>query len=121
MIRRTQTNTYSELPFGETLNSTGTTANPFTYSGQFGVTGEPGVLPPGSSPLYLMTNRAYSSGLGRFTSPDPSGFGGGDTNLYRYVGNSPVAGGDPSGLHIVKKTMIDDQPGDPGQGLAQAG
>lgn len=31
-------------------------------------------------------------------SEDPSGFGGGDSNLYRYAGNSPTNGTDPSGL-----------------------
>ena len=30
-------NSYSYLPFGQLLSSTGTAANPFTYVGQFGV------------------------------------------------------------------------------------
>ncbi len=36
--------------------------------------------------------------LGRFTSRDPIGFAGGDTNLYSYVGQNPVNFVDPSGL-----------------------
>jgi hypothetical protein len=34
----------------------------------------------------------------RFISPDPSGFAGGDPNLYAYVGNSPTNSVDPLGL-----------------------
>ncbi len=36
--------------------------------------------------------------LGRFTSKDPIGFAGGDTNLYSYVGQNPVNFVDPWGL-----------------------
>ena len=36
---------------------------------------------------------------GRFISEDPIGFEAGDTNLYRYVGNSPHNFTDPSGLY----------------------
>jgi RHS repeat-associated protein len=42
--------------------------------------------------------RWYDPVTGRFISRDPSGFGGGDTNLYRYVGNGPTDAIDPSGL-----------------------
>jgi hypothetical protein len=45
-----------------------------------------------------MRARYYAPYLMRFISPDPLGFGGGDTNLYRYVGNDPVDFTDPSGL-----------------------
>ena len=43
-------------------------------------------------------NRWYDSQTGRWISQDPIGFGGGDANLYRYVGNSPTNATDPSGL-----------------------
>ena len=36
--------------------------------------------------------------MGRFVNEDPSGFDGGDVNLYRYCNNSPVINVDPSGL-----------------------
>jgi len=43
-------------------------------------------------------NRWYDSQTGRWVSQDPIGFGGGDANLYRYVGNHPSQSTDPSGL-----------------------
>ena len=48
----------------------------------------------------LQYNRAryYSPTLQRFISEDPSGFGGGDPNLYAYVGNDPINATDPSGV-----------------------
>ncbi len=41
--------------------------------------------------------RYYNPATGRFISQDPAGFGGGDVNLYRYVGNDPTAMTDPTG------------------------
>lgn len=43
-------------------------------------------------------NRWYDASIGRWLSEDPIGFSAGDVNLYRYVGNGPVNGTDPSGL-----------------------
>ena len=48
--------------------------------------------------LYYYRARYYDPALRRFISEDPLGFCAGDGNLQRYVGNSPVNGGDPSGL-----------------------
>ena len=87
-------NSYSYLPFGERLSTTGSAANPFTYEGQLGVV-------TASASLYLMQSRFYAPSLGRFTSPDPSVLGGGDVNLYRYVANQPTATVDPQGLSGV--------------------
>jgi RHS repeat-associated protein len=50
------------------------------------------------SGLYYFRNRYYSAELGRFVSRDPIGFGGGDLNLYRFVGNMPIDYLDPNGL-----------------------
>ena len=47
--------------------------------------------------LYYYRSRYYNPGMGRFIGEDSVGFGGGDANLYRYVGNSPVNGVDTSG------------------------
>jgi RHS repeat-associated protein len=48
----------------------------------------------------LSDNRArwYEPATGRFVNEDPSGFKGGDANLFRYVGNDPLNRIDPSGL-----------------------
>ncbi len=49
------------------------------------------------SKLYYMRARYYDPELGRFISEDPIGIAGG-LNLYKYAGNDPVNGRDPSGL-----------------------
>ena len=41
--------------------------------------------------------RDYDPVIGRWTTPDPLGFAGGDTNLYGYVLQDPVNGIDPYG------------------------
>ncbi len=45
--------------------------------------------------------RYYSSSDGRWTSPDPLGFRAGDTNVFRYIENSPLDFVDPLGLEKV--------------------
>jgi RHS repeat-associated protein len=47
--------------------------------------------------LYYYRARYYDAAIGRFISEDPMGFGAGDSNLYRYVGNSPTNFTDPTG------------------------
>jgi hypothetical protein len=42
----------------------------------------------------------------QFIGQDPWGFGGGDANLYRYVGNGPTNATDPLGLFLVDKAAI---------------
>ena len=42
-------------------------------------------------------NRWYDAKVGRWVSEDPIGFWGGDANLYRYVGNTPLRYTDPAG------------------------
>jgi RHS repeat-associated protein len=48
--------------------------------------------------LYDYRARMYQPELGRFLQPDPTGFSGGDFNLYRYCDNDPVNKSDPMGL-----------------------
>jgi RHS repeat-associated protein len=47
--------------------------------------------------LYDYRHRFYHPGLGRFLQTDPSGFGAGDMNLFRYCDDDPVDRSDPTG------------------------
>ena len=88
-------NKYSYLPFGQTTTVSAALANPFTFVGQLGV------IQSGSS-LFSMRARDYSPTLGQFLSSDPLGLNGGDVNVRRYVGNSPVDGVDPTGTQDLR-------------------
>src|SRR5262249_27554756 len=87
-------NRYSYLPFGETRTLTAGVSNLFTYVGRFGVTAD-------ASGLLHMGLRDYTANTGQFTSRDPAGLSGGDGNLRRYGGNSPVSLIDPKGLRAT--------------------
>jgi RHS repeat-associated protein len=50
--------------------------------------------------------RDYDAATGRWTTKDPSGFLGKDTNLYRYARNDPVNGLDPSGLGTAVDAIV---------------
>jgi RHS repeat-associated protein len=84
-------NKYAYTPFGGIANQQEAVAQPFKFVGQYGVMAEP-------NGLYYMRARYYDPSVGRFISEDPSGFGGGDVNLYAYCGNNPVLLIDPEGL-----------------------
>jgi RHS repeat-associated protein len=47
--------------------------------------------------LYFDRARTFGAVIGRFLSLDPMGFRARDPNLYRYVGNAPTNGTDPTG------------------------
>jgi RHS repeat-associated protein len=87
-------NSYSYLPFGESLTKTETVANSFEYVGQFGVMNE-------ANGLDFMRARFYTPGEGRFISADPIGVKGG-VNLYLYTQNAPVSFIDVNGKSIIK-------------------
>ena len=44
--------------------------------------------------------------MGRFVQADPTGFGGGDANLYRYVFNQPGNFVDPFGLSVRNNSNV---------------
>jgi RHS repeat-associated protein len=67
--------------------------------------------------LYADRARWLSPSLGRFTTTDPLGFGGGDANLYGYVGQAPTDGFDPSGLFNPHRTG--DEPGGALEGIQE--
>ncbi len=78
---------YTYEPFGNTSVS-GTSANSFQYTGREN----------DGTGLYFNRARYYNPILQRFVSEDPLDFGGGDTNLYAYVGNSPINSKDSYGM-----------------------
>ena len=51
--------------------------------------------------MHYYRARYYDGWLGRFISQDPIGFSAGDSNLYRYVSNSPISKTDPSGRQSI--------------------
>ena len=53
---------------------------------------------------FLADVRFYDAEAGQFLSENPLGFGGGDWNLYGYVGGNPVMGIDPEGLKPWKES-----------------
>ena len=78
-----------------TLNSQLSTSN---YSVRHLFTGQQWYSELG---LYDLRNRFYSPDIGRFLQPDPRGFNGDATNLYRYCGNNPLKTSDPFGTIAV--------------------
>ncbi len=75
--------------FGRVVADTAPGFQPFGFGG--------GLYDPATG-LVRFGARDYDADAGRWTSPDPLGFGGGDANLYAYVGNDPVNLIDPVGL-----------------------
>ncbi|HEX2205998.1 MAG TPA: RHS repeat-associated core domain-containing protein, partial [Longimicrobium sp.] len=68
-------------PWGEVLRDTRPGFQPFGFAGG---------LADAHTGLLRFGARDYDAGTGRWTARDPSGFGGGDTNLYAYVQGDPV-------------------------------
>jgi len=100
----TYVNQYSYLPFGETTTvGTPQLPNPFAFVGQFGV------MQIGNN-LFDMRARDYTPATAQFTSNDPSGLAGGDTNLRRYVGNNSLGDVDPLGLWIINTITASGAP-----------
>ena len=79
---------YAYDPYGNStkLMSTAVT-NPYTYTGQ----------QDDGTGLYYYRARYYDPAIGRFTSEDPLGLGGGP-DVYVYVGDDPLNETDPSGM-----------------------
>src|SRR5262249_48489162 len=66
-----------------------------TYRGRYAWTGREIEVEVG---LQFNRARVYDPHIGRWISEDPLGFAAGDSNLYRYVLNSPNYETDPRGL-----------------------
>jgi len=87
------TDQYAYTPFGEPVGRTGTTANPFTYVGGFGVMAE-------DDGLCFMRARFYDPDNGRFLGKDPlEGTLNNPMSLYRYnyATSNPLVNIDPDG------------------------
>jgi RHS repeat-associated protein len=94
------------------VNNSGSLVNHFTYD-SFGKVLS--AMPGGVDTRYKFTGREldaetglhyyraryFDANVGRFIGQDPIGFSAGDSNLYRYVGNSSLNATDPSGLYTV--------------------
>lgn len=92
------TDAYAYSPEGALLTHTGSSVQPFTYSGRWGVRQE-----GESGTLYHMRYRYYDATAGRFLSRDPLWpqlRRPVTLNPYQYAANDPVNGIDPLGLDI---------------------
>ncbi len=80
------------------FNSTSQQLNASAYGVNDLFTGQRWVVEIG---LYDDRNRFMSPDLGRFLQPDPIGFKGDASNLYRYCGNDWANRSDPMGLEVT--------------------
>ena len=74
---------------GNMLSNTNVNFQPLGYAGG---------LYDNDTKLTRFGARDYDPTIGRWTTKDPIGLAGGDTNLYAYVGGNPMSYVDPSGL-----------------------
>jgi RHS repeat-associated protein len=82
------TTTYAYDPYGNTTASGTASDSSYQFTGREN----------DGTGLYEYRQRYYAPSWGRFVSEDPIGFGGGDADLYRYVGGNPTMYRDPTGL-----------------------
>jgi RHS repeat-associated protein len=100
----TVTDSYSVTPYGELVAHTGTSTNPFTFQGAYGVMQE------APTSLYYMRARFYDSGSARFLSrdpkpsPDPRAI-----SPYQFCYGDPVQGSDPSGADNADSAVVTPQ------------
>lgn len=85
----TVTDTWEDGDFGETTRVTGSSYNPYLYTGQ--------QFDPEFGGHYFLRARLYHPQYGRFLSRDPIGWEGG-SNVFVYCDNNPLNFSDPSGL-----------------------
>jgi RHS repeat-associated protein len=91
---QTQVDTFAYWPYGEVRTSTGTTPPPFQF------VGTAGYYTDGVSRSYVRARYLHTQKT-KWSTEDPIGFLGGDSNLTRYVSNRPTILRDPSGLSIL--------------------
>jgi RHS repeat-associated protein len=102
------TDAWAYDPYGRILARTGTSAQPFTFAGAWGVRQE-----GADGTLYHMRARHYDAMTGRFLSPEPV-WPQIDSpkalNPYQYAAADPVRFSDPSGLSVFNHISIYDSP-----------
>ncbi len=87
---------YTYEPFGYVTQSGSANTNSYKYTGR----------EDDGSGLYYYRARYYHPRLQRFISEDPLGFGGGDANLYGYVGGNPLTWRDPLGQFVAALPLL---------------
>ncbi len=87
------TDAYGITPYGEVVSRSGSTENPFTFQGRWGV------LEIEDTSLYYMRARFYDAAAGRFLSRDPvRTLDPRSANPYPYALGNPLRYVDPTGL-----------------------
>jgi len=84
-------NQYDYDSYGQRLTVVESVPQPFAWKGREWI--------PGPS-LYFSRARYYDPQLGRFTSEDSIGYGGGDWNFYSFAWNNPRRWADPTGNDV---------------------
>ncbi len=97
------TDTYTYDSYGKTMTLTGTTVNPYRYTGRE-LDAETG--------LYYYRARYYDTTTGRFLNEDPVRFAAG-INFYDYVSNAPTGWVDGTGLSQDQYVPDTAKHGDP--------
>jgi RHS repeat-associated protein len=87
---------YTYNPFGAVTSSGTTSSNASQFTGREN----------DSTGLHYYRARYYSPVHQRFISEDPLGFGGGDSNFYAYVANSPTNLTDPTGTNPLAAAAV---------------
>jgi RHS repeat-associated protein len=91
---------YTYEPYGAMSTTGSSTGNTLSYTGR----------EADGTGLFFYRARYYDPRLQRFIAEDPLGFGAGDSNMYVYVGNSPISYFDPLGMTAMGGRNCSDEP-----------
>jgi RHS repeat-associated protein len=91
---------YTYEPFGSVAAAGNESANSYQFTGREN----------DGTGLNYYRARYYNPTTQRFVSQDPLEFGGGDMNLYAYVGNQPTDLRDPKGTQVGLEGVCEENP-----------